>query len=101
MKEILEKFDFDDFKPVTTPLTVGFKLSKDYESSEVEHKKYKLMIGGLLYLIAPRPNIMQVVCLVARFHANLKVTHEQVVKIIVRHLKETMDYGLWYKKGEI
>lgn len=66
MKEMLKKFGFDDCKPVTTPLTIGFNFSKDDESPKVEQKKYESMIGGLLYLIASRPAIMQTVCLIAR-----------------------------------
>lgn len=57
------------------------------------------MIGGLLYLTASKPNIMQVVYLVARFQANPKVAHEQAMKRTFGYLKGTMDFGLWYKKG--
>lgn len=56
------------------------------------------MIGGLVYLIASRLDIMQVVFLVAWYQANPKKTHEQVVKGIFRYLKGTVDYDLWYKK---
>lgn len=94
-KEMLKKFSFDDCKLVTTPLTIGCKLRKYYESTIVEQKKYRSIIGRLLYLTMSKPNIMQVVCLVARFQANLKVTHEQAVKIIFRYLKGTVEFGLW------
>lgn len=58
VKEVLKKSSFDDCKLVTTPLIVRFNLRKDGESLEVEQKKYRLMIGGLLYLIASRQDIM-------------------------------------------
>jgi len=67
LKYILKKFKMEDFKPVTIPMTVGYKLSKDDESSKADHKLYRSMIGNLLYLIACRTNIMLVVGLVARY----------------------------------
>ena len=42
---------------------------------------------------------MQVVGLVARFQSAPKETHVAAVKIILRYLKGTMDYGLWYPKS--
>ena len=58
------------------------------------------MIGRLLYVKTSRPDIMQVVGLVARFQATPKVTHVQAVKRIFRYLKGAMEYGLWYPKGQ-
>lgn len=98
-KKNLNKFELDGCKPVITPLTIGCKLRKDDESLEVDQKKYKPMVGGLLYLTASRPNIMQVVFLVARFEANPKVIVEQAMKRVFGYLKGTVDFRLWYKKG--
>jgi hypothetical protein len=58
------------------------------------------MIGILLYLTTSRPDIMQVVGLVAWFQAAPKETHVQAVKIIFRYLKGTLDFILWYSRGE-
>ena len=57
------------------------------------------MIGSLLYVIASRPDVMQVVGQVARFQASPKETHIIAVKRIFMYLKGTMDFGLWYPKG--
>ena len=43
---------------------------------------------------------MQAIGLVARFQAAPKETHVQAVKRIFRYLKGTLDYGLWYPRGE-
>ena len=37
--------------------------------------------------------------MVARFLANPKENHIMAIKRIVRYLKGTADYGLWYKMG--
>lgn len=43
---------------------------------------------------------MQTVCLVARFQVDPRETHVKVVKRILRYLESTLNYGLWYKKGD-
>lgn len=98
VKEMLNKFDMENCKHVTTPLAIGYKLGKDDESLDIDQKKYMSMNGGLLYLTTSRLKIMQVVCLVAIFQASLNQTHDQVVERIFRYLKGTQDFGLWFMK---
>ena len=43
---------------------------------------------------------MQVVGLVARFQSAPKETHVIALKSIFKYLKGTMEYGLWYQKGQ-
>ena len=57
------------------------------------------MISSLLYVTASRPDVMQAIGQVARFQAAPKETHIITVKRIFRYLKGTMDFGLWYPKG--
>ncbi|XXG82895.1 hypothetical protein AAC387_Pa10g0772 [Persea americana] len=61
---------------------------------------YRSMIGSLLYLTATRPNILQAVCMVARFQADLREIHVTAVKRIFRYIKGTVEYGLWYPRGK-
>ena len=88
----------EESKPVTTPMVTGCKLSKNDESLEVDHTMYRSMISILLYVIATRPDVMQVVGVVVRFQSAPKETHVAAVKIILRYIKGTVDYGLWYQK---
>jgi hypothetical protein len=96
VKDMLKKFQLEDCKAVSTPMTVGCKLSKDDESKIVDTKYYRSMIGGLLYVTASRSDVKQVVGMVARFQEEPKESHVQVVKRICRYLKGTIDLGLWY-----
>ena len=57
------------------------------------------MIGSLLYLTASRLDVMQTIGQVARFQAAPKETHIIAVKRIFMYLKGTLDFGLWYPKG--
>ena len=56
------------------------------------------MIGKLMYVVHTRPNIAHAVGIVARFFANPRESHITVVKIILRYLKNTEEFGLWYRR---
>jgi hypothetical protein len=99
IKEILEKFGMEDSRLVGTPMSIGHELSKNDDSKEVDQTTYRSMIEKLQYVVHTRPNIALLVGMVARFFANPKENHMMVIKRIMRYLKGTEDYGLWYKKG--
>ena len=89
----------EDCKSVFTPMITGCKLSLEDFSKDVEQRLYRSMIGSLLYVTASHLDVMQEVGQVARFQAAPKESHIIVVKRIIRYLKGTMEYGLWYPKG--
>ena len=58
------------------------------------------MIGKLQYVVHSTLEIALVVGIVARFFANPRANHLTTVKIIMRYLKGTYDFGLYYKRSE-
>jgi len=99
IREMLKIFQMEECKPVSTPMIIGCKLSKDDTSPEVDQKLYRSMICSLLYVTASRPDVMHAVGLVGRFQEAPRENHLQAVKRIFRYLKGTTEYGLWYPKG--
>lgn len=97
-KEMLKKLKLEDCKPVSTPMVIGNKLRKNDESPVVDQTLYRSMIGSLLYLTSSRLDIVQKVCMVARFQATQKKSHMNVVSRIFRYLQGTLNYGSWYPK---
>jgi hypothetical protein len=93
---MLKKFQMEDSSPVSTPMVVGCKLSRDDISLDVDQRSYFSMIGNLLNIASSRPDIMQVVGMVGRYQFTLKQSHLVAVKRIFKYLKRTMTYGLWY-----
>ena len=81
-------------------MIIGHKLSKNDESPEVNQTIYRSMIGKLQYVVHRRPDITLSVGIVARFFANPRENHLMVVKRIIRYLKGTKDFSLYYKKNE-
>ena len=88
----------EESKTISTTMATGFKLSNDDESLEVDHTIYRSMIVSLLYVTTRRSYVMQDVGLVSRFQSTPKKSHVDAVKIIIRYIKGTVDYGLWYPK---
>nr|GEW73154.1 hypothetical protein [Tanacetum cinerariifolium] len=62
-------------------------LLKDEDGKEVDVHMYRSMIGSLMYLTSPRPNIMFVVCACAKYQVNPKVSHLYAVKRIFSYIK--------------
>ena len=100
VKEILETFGLEDSKPVSTLMVITLKLSKNDDSTEINQTLYRSMIDKLQYVVHNRPDITLVVGIVARFSANPKENHLMAVKRIMRYLKGTKEFGLYYKKNE-
>ena len=94
-KEMLKKFEMENAKPISTPMSLSDKLTEDPKGIPVDTKKYRGMIGSLLYITASRPDIQYSVCKCARFQVAPKESHLSAVKIILRYLKGTVDLGLW------
>lgn len=53
-----------------------------------------------MYLTGTRPDIMYVISLINIYMKNPKEVHLLAAKRILRYLQGTMDYGIFYKKGE-
>jgi hypothetical protein len=99
LKKMLKKFQMEDSSPVSTPMVVGCKLSKDDMSPDVDQRTYRSMIGSLLCITTSRPDIMQAVGMVGRYQSAPKQSHLVVVTRILKYLKDTMNYSLWYPRN--
>ncbi|XP_050901729.1 secreted RxLR effector protein 161-like [Lathyrus oleraceus] len=100
-KELLERFDMDNYKVMATPMGSETYVDQDEFGVSIDITKYRGMIGSLLYLMASRSDIMFSVCLCALFQANAKESHFTAVKRIMKYLKGTTNVGFWYTKGSI
>ena len=95
-KELLKKFEFENVMEKTTPMSTTTSLDSDDEGKDYNEKKYRGMIGSLLYLTASRPDILFPTCLCARFQSKPKESHAKAVKRIFSYLKGTQNMGIFY-----
>ncbi|KAM2778784.1 hypothetical protein COP1_014123 [Malus domestica] len=99
-KEILKKFKMDDCKPISTPVECGVKLTKHDKEERVDPTFFKSLVGSLRYLTYTRPDILYVVGLVSRYMENPTTTHLKTAKRILRYLKGTVNFGLFYSSSD-
>jgi hypothetical protein len=57
MNDLIKKFAMTDAKPVSTPMSTMITLDPDENGEVVDQRKYRSMIGSLLYLTVTRPDI--------------------------------------------
>ena len=79
-------------------MSPNVKLSIDLLSKSVDLTLYRTMIGSLLYLTASRPDISYRVGVYAWYQDNLKESHVNAVKRIIKYVKSTSNFGVWYDK---
>ena len=83
---------------VRTPMSLNVKLTVDLLGKNVDSSLYRSIIGSFLYLTASRPNISYSVGVYARYQANLKESHMIALKRIIKYVKTTTEFGVWYSK---
>jgi hypothetical protein len=97
---MLKRFAMEDSNPIITPMQTSCKLRKDDDSKSIDQRKYRSMIGSLLYVTTSRLDVMEAIKQVARFQKAPKESHVLAVQKIFRYLKEIEEFGLWYPKGK-
>ncbi|KAJ9538337.1 hypothetical protein OSB04_031070 [Centaurea solstitialis] len=97
--DLLKRFDVVGSNSAATPMSRSFQMDADLSGKLVDLKKYRAMIGSLLYLTASRPDIVFSTGVCARYQCDPLDSHLKAVKRILRYLKGTPDFDLWYPKG--
>ncbi|XP_069155732.1 secreted RxLR effector protein 161-like [Solanum lycopersicum] len=100
IKELLNKFNMFDSKPIDTPMGTNPKLITDESDSLVNQTMYRRIIGSLLYLTTSRHDIVYSVGMCARFQTCPRDSHLKAAKRILRYLKKTGDLVLFYLAGD-
>ena len=96
----MKKFGLETASFVRTPMSPNVKLTVDLLGKSVDSSLYRSMIGSLLYLISSRPNISYSVGVCARYQANPKESHTIALKRIIKYVKTTTDFDVWYSKDK-
>jgi hypothetical protein len=105
IENMLETYDmqncgFDDAPGVANSiLSIADCVPKDKYDPEVQDR-YRSLIGSLLYCaICWRPSILQRVTQCARFTGVAGEPHVRAANRILKYLKKTMNYGIFFKGG--
>ena len=79
-------------------MSPNIKLTVDLLGKSIDSSLYRSLIGSILYLTASRPDISYNVGVCARYQANPKESHMIALKRIIKYVKTTADFGVWYSK---
>ena len=97
-----------DCKLMDTPVKRNLSLSLDMCLKSVEEKEqmskapYSTAIQSMMYaMMCTRLDICYVVGLASRFKFNLGIKHWMAMKRILRYLKGTIDYVLFYQGRDL
>lgn len=103
IEDLLQKFNMEGAKSVSTPIESNLKMTKemcpstDEERNEMKNRPYRELIGGLIYLSnATRPDIAFAANVLSRFCSDPGRDHWLIAKRVLRYLKATSDYGITY-----
>ena len=95
-RDVLQRVNMMDCKPVATPLSTSEKLSA-HEGNLLgprDATTYRSVVGALQYLTLTRPDISFAVNKVCQYLHAPTTIHWAAVKRILRYLKHTMKIGL-------
>jgi hypothetical protein len=95
----MKKFNMAELKPVSTPMSSTASLGPDEDGDAVDQREYRSMINSLLYLTVTRPDIQFVVGLCTRFQSSPRSSHRMAVQRVLRYLKHTLEFGIWYSNS--
>ena len=97
---LLKKFHMENCKPMDTSMAANLKLLLDDGATKVDVRRYRSLVGSLIYLTNTRPDIFYPVSLVSRFMQEPSNLHYSAAKRILCYLKGTKNHCLRYRKEE-
>ncbi|XP_057951038.1 secreted RxLR effector protein 161-like [Malania oleifera] len=97
--ELLKAFGMAECTLVVTLMEVNIKLSIEDPSPLVDTKRYRSLIGSLVYLCNTRPNISFSVGILSRFANKPREIHRKAGMRVLKYIKGTPHFGISYTSG--
>ncbi|XP_031262353.1 uncharacterized protein LOC116120540 [Pistacia vera] len=101
ISDLLESTKMQGAKPLACPTTSGMKLSSNAGTLQSDPTEYRRIVGALQYCTITRPDISYAVNQLCQFMHNPRDSHWIATKSVLRYLKGTVVYGLFYSPSTI
>jgi len=98
--EILKCFNMEKCKPMQTPLAGNWRKEDATLGEVVATTIYRQLVGSLMYLVNTRPDLCFAVNQLSQAMVQPTKLFWKAVKHVLRYLRGTSQYGLWYKWTE-
>jgi hypothetical protein len=99
IRDLLNKTNMADAKPVSSPMSSSSALSTFTGDPMEDLSLYRSTVGSLQYLSLTRPDLAFAVNRVCQFMHRPTKLHWQAVKRILRYLKHSITHGLLLHKN--
>ncbi|MCO5613425.1 hypothetical protein L7F22_067701 [Adiantum nelumboides] len=97
--DMLMKYRMADCKPILTPLDQNLKLRIDEGEVLDDATMYHRIVGSLIYMTISQPDLSYAIGLVSQFMQLPRKPHLDSVRRIMRYVRATLDYALFYFIG--
>jgi len=95
-RDILKQFKMKGCAKLNILVDCGVKMSKNDKGGKINFTTFKSLVRSLRYLTCTRPYILYGVGLANRFMETSTMTYFKALKRILRYIKGTIDFGLFY-----
>lgn len=101
-QELLQRFRMSACNPISTPMEIGIKLTKnEHPSDEDQDFSYREFVGALTYLsVTTRPDISYAENYLGQFNNCNGSEIRKLQKRVLCYLKRNIHKGIIYKKDE-
>lgn len=96
-EDLLRKSGMFHCKTMASPMNTNDKFSLNDDSGEGDARRYRKLVGSLLYLTHTRPDLIFVVSVVSRYMHQPTKHHLGAVKRILHYVAKTINVGLLYE----
>ncbi len=97
--KVLNKFHLDKANTINTPMkeTILLQPRTKGEATTAKKERYQGMTGSIMFsMVETRPDISFATSVASRFANNPGHQHTEVVKTILRYLKDSRERGITY-----
>ena len=101
IRTILERYDMQNSKSTSVPLSIDARLVKvTIMNILAEQKEYQSIVDSLIYtMLAIRPDLAQSIQQISQFSQKPIRAHEKAAKQGLRYLNKTIDEEIMYNEN--
>ena len=96
IQDLLKLYNMQECKIVVAPINSNERLQANDGSGETDDKRYRALVGKLIYLTHTHPDISFTVGVLLRFMSRPTKHHLGAGKRVFWYLAGKVQFGLWY-----
>lgn len=99
-RDLLEKFGMFECKPIVNPMEPKANICSREGKDLKDVNMYRKLVSSLIYPTLTKLDISYAASVMSRYMKSPKKSHLERVQQILRYVKGTLEYDIFYKKSE-